>query len=279
MSNLIKQTYVVNSNTEKRVINSNSLIKEKLSASSGGGMRFAAFEPEEEYNDGEEASEFQAGLSAEMVEVEPEPEPSISEEEILMNANQEAEEILLNARREAEAIRVQANEEAEIIKQNAKKAGYEEGSVEKEQYLAEREQQIEAIIQEQLEELENDYSKKYSVMERDIVTAITAVIENVFHVQFHEKKEILLQLIQKTIMNVEVGKSFRIRVSENNRQFVEERVEVLRSQVGSDVQIEVSLDASLDDSSCLVDTDFGVFDCGIDTQMKNLLNEIKRLSN
>ena len=115
-------------------------------------------------------------------------------------------------------------------------------------------------------------------MEREIVSAITTVMERVFHVQFQEKREILLALVQKTLSNVEIGKSFRIRASERNKKYLDEHMDSLRAQVGSEVSVEVASDASMGEESCMIETDFGVFDCGIDTQMKSLVKEIQKLS-
>ena len=163
MSNLYKQSFVVNSNTVKRVINSNSLVSEKLKEHErGGGLRFQQFHEDAPLDaEGSSEDDFVNGISAEVVEVEPE----VSVQQILEDANKEAEEILLNARREAEQIRSAAAEEADGIRKEAHKNGYEEGLLEKEQALADKEASISQIILEKEEEMKADYLDKMYHME------------------------------------------------------------------------------------------------------------------
>lgn len=275
MSNLYRNSYVVNSNTVKRVINSNSLIAEKLKERENqGGLRFQSFDNQLAEENESEAG-FVDGISAEVVEVEPEPE--ITAEDLLEDAKREAEEILLNARREAEAIRSQAMEEAESLKADAKASGYQEGLAEKEQELVEKEAAIEETIMAQQEELEQAYQLKENTMEADILDAIIQVVERVFHVEFQNRKEILLALVKNTLLNIEVGKSFRLRMSEENHSFVESKLDEIKQRIGNDIAIEIVNDASLSENDCLIETDFGIFDCGIDREMDNLVKDIRAL--
>ena len=275
MSNLYKQSFVVNSNTVKRVINSNSLVSEKLKEHErGGGLRFQQFHEDAPLDaEGSSEDDFVNGISAEVVEVEPE----VSVQQILEDANKEAEEILLNARREAEQIRSAAAEEADGIRKEAHKNGYEEGLLEKEQALADKETSISQIILEKEEELKADYLDKMSHMESDIVDAVISVFQHVFEVEFENKREILFSLVKNTLLNIEPGKSFRIRINEENHEFLEEHLESIRQRIGKDIGIEIINDASLKMTDCLIETDFGVFDCGIDREMDNLVKDIKAL--
>ena len=78
-------------------------------------------------------------------------------------------------------------------------------------------------------------------------------------------------------MNVEVGKEFRIHVSQNNYKFINAHLDDVRERVGNDVEIEVVNDAMLDSSDCQIETSFGVFDCGIDMELSNLVKDIRSL--
>ena len=51
----------------------------------------------------------------------------------------------------------------------------------------------------------------------------------------------------------------------------------IREIVGQKVSIEFVHDAKMQDDQCKIETSFGVFDCGIDTQLENLLKDIKSL--
>ena len=42
--------------------------------------------------------------------------------------------------------------------------------------------------------------------------------------------------------------------------------------------LDIVLDPLLDEKQCMIETDGGLFDCGMDTQMRNLTKDIKSLS-
>ena len=46
-----------------------------------------------------------------------------------------------------------------------------------------------------------------------LVDIVANIFEKVFHIQFDDKKQILLYLIQKVILNAEGTKDFQVRVS------------------------------------------------------------------
>ena len=48
--------------------------------------------------------------------------------------------------------------------------------------------------------------------------------------------------------------------------------------MGQEVSLDIVLDPLLNDSQCMVETDGGLFDCSMDTEMRNLIKEIKALS-
>ena len=54
--------------------------------------------------------------------------------------------------------------------------------------------------------------------------------------------------------------------------------EELQEKVGQDVMLDIVLDPLLDEKQCMIETDGGLFDCGMDTQMRNLAKDIKSLS-
>lgn len=53
--------------------------------------------------------------------------------------------------------------------------------------------------------------------------------------------------------------------------------EMTNLQYINDIDIEVVNDANLDTSGCFIETSFGVFDCGIDMELNNLVKDIRSL--
>ena len=147
-----------------------------------------------------------------------------------------------------------ARQEAEAIRDEAKKQGYLEGQNTLEQEYNQKKQQLEQEQQQKKIQLQNSYQEKQKNMEKELVDVILNVFNKVFHIQFDDKKEILLHLIDNAIANIEDEKHFRIKVAGDNVSFLEKH-----------------------ENACTIETDAGIFDCGVDVQLDNLMKDIKAL--
>lgn len=273
MSNLYKQRYIVANNNNTRIINSNDRVEER--------MQELRREMAEKRIAGQSADGFVEGLPMELVDAVPK-EEEISPEELLENARQEAEEILAEARSRAEAVLAQANEQAVSIRKQAEESGYESGynnglSEGNEKAAAELSLQRKRMEEEQ-SRMEEDYRQKIEELEPYLVDIVADVFEKVFHVQFDDKKEILIYLIQQTILSTEGTKDFQVRVSLKDYEYVETHKNEITEQVGGSVNVEIMADASLKERQCMIETDSGIFDCGSDVQLEQLLKTLRSLS-
>ena len=91
------------------------------------------------------------------------------------------------------------------------------------------------------------------------------------------KKHILMHLINDAILNVEGDRTFRIKVADSNVLFLENHREDILERVGHGIELEFIADSSMDGNDCLIETDSGVFDCSLGTQLENLIKDIKSL--
>lgn len=297
MSNLFKSNYVVNKD-ETRVIDSNDLIASRLQQLN----EMAVSVPEYGRDDGDYDG-FKAGLNAEQLQMllsdsdDPEqegyteefsegipmeeyqedggyPQDSMSMEEI----QQEAGNILDGAREEAENIVARANEEAEEIRNSFKEQGYsqgyEQGHSEGLKVIEEKEREL----REYKEHLDTEYEKKLEEMEPLLVDTITDIFEHVFHVSLSSNREIMLNLLHDTVRNIEGGKNFIIHVSKNDYEYISERRDQLTEGLGSTDTIEVVEDLTLRQSECFVESEGGIYDCGIGTELELLKKELMLLS-
>ncbi len=267
MSNLYKQRYVVTNENNARIINSNALIEEKLEELA----KQQGFQPMSD-EDG-----FVAGLNMEAVEVVPKEEiPSI--EETIEQKSVQAEEILQQANEQAEEILNAAKEDAETIRNQAQEEGLQQGLLEGRQQAQEELNELRCQLDNEKKEMQADYQRQLEELEPKLVDVIADVFEQVFHVQFDDKKDILIYLIQKTILGIEDAKEFRIKVGEEDFKFLEDRMSEIREKVGSTAKIELMADINMKDGQCIIETDAGVFDCGRDVQLENLIKALRTLS-
>ncbi len=295
MSNLVKQYYVVEPENKKRIINNNQLIKDKLEqyekeTEFKSGLFFPGLsgenvgkaeidETQNEPDDMETVSdsneeEFVDGIEAAVVETT---DTDSTVEQILQRANEKADDIIEVANKNADVIIQKAKENAELIYEEKRKEGYEAGSIQKEQEIEQLKEQLEEEYLQKKQELELEVESYTSQLETDLIDALTQVFDKVFRIQFDDKKEMLLHLVKNTISKIEVGREFRIHVSQSNYKFILSHIDEIRERIGNDVEIEIVNDANLDSSDCQIETSFGVFDCGIDMELNNLIKDIKSL--
>lgn len=262
MSNLFKQYNTVESQRNIRVMDYNSMVEQKLATLA-----------KQQNGTGEE--EFQ-NLDAIAARVEEDPA------EVLEKAKEEAEAVLKKAREEADSMLSSAQAESEGIfataREEGSKKGYADGFRQAQEELnAEYEQKQEELERQEHLRQEN-YERQMQELEPKLLDVILTVVEKVFHIQFKDKKEILLYLVGNAIADIEGSKSFRIRVSGEQKEFLEHHREEILDRVGHDLSLEIVSDSSLIGNQCIIETETGIFDCSMDVQLKNLIKDLRSLS-
>lgn len=190
----------------------------------------------------------------------------------------QADEMIANAREEAEAIIAEAQEQAEALKshyeEEGKKTGYQEGLAEAMNEFNAKKDELEVERQ----QLQAEFDEKERAMESELVDVITEVMERFFIVQFSNKKDLLLHLIDNALINIENSREFLIKVNDENFDFLNQYKSQLQEKVGNDLQLDIIRDPVLDIHQCLIETDGGVFDCSLDVELDNLVKDLKSLS-
>ena len=269
MSNLYKPWTVQTEVSNARVINSNELMAEYLEKNAA--QRVVPKEHAEQTGENEEFSE---GLFANgnptVIKAEP-------EEDYVALAKEEAAQILADANAKAEELVNQANAEVDKIREAARNKGYEDGKAMQEPQFEELRAEMQDSYRQKSEKLEQDYCDKRKNMEHELVDVILNVFNKVFHIQFDNKKHILMYLIDDAIMNIEGEKKFRIKVAQSNVLFLENHKEEILDRVGHDIELEIIADSMMDGNDCIIETDSGVFDCSLGTQLENLIKDIRSL--
>lgn len=272
-SNLVKQRFMVVPEEEKRVIDSNERMKRRLdlirdtlpNMQSGG---------------------FVSGLAAETVELLPEEE---GEESNVIKAGEdlaareeavrfEAEALLQSAREEAAGIVADANARAEqesaAIRENARKQGYEEGMAQAQA----KERALEQEYNRRMQELESFYTHQVETLEPQFIDAITDIYEHIFHVDFSSYREVLVHLISVTIHKTDGGRNFLVHVSREDYPYVSEQKEQLLANLGDSWKVEMIEDSLLGVGQCMIETENGIFDCGLGTQLEELKKKLMLLA-
>ncbi len=283
-SNLVKQMYIVDPKDDSRIIDSNQLVEKRLKELSK--MQ------EQASSDG-----FVAGLNAERIEVRPEGDMAQGGQEAesgsavtSVRAQEEAQQILEQAAVEAQAKITDAQVEAARIKkeahqqteeervhvlEQAKRQGYEDGYADAQaeaerirREYADKEQQLEEYYQQQINELEPQF-----------VDIISDIYEHILGVGLGNQREILAHLISNTIRKIEGSHSFIIHVSKEDYPFVSmQKKQLLAGAAAGNSTVEVVEDITMGQSECTIETDGGIFDCGLGTQLSELKKKLMLLA-
>ena len=188
--------------------------------------------------------------------------------QILEDARAQAESILQDAKAQAEA------QKTEVLEQ-AKRQGQQEAKAEAERAEAQREAQY----QKKAAGLDAEYQKMMDELEPKFVDTITGIYEHIFHVDLHSYREVLCYLISSTMRKTEDNRSFLVHVSKEDYPYVSmQKKQIMTGATSPNSTVEIVEDITLGKGECLIETESGIFDCGLGTQLSELRQKLKLLS-
>lgn len=289
--NLYKAGWVRVDGEEKCVIDSNSIVAERIEEWENLRRANAAAMPAFDEEGGEGEPEFVSGIEGEeldalftdgegggsVIKAGDVAGPDLAQ--IQAEAEEEAERIIAEARAQALEIAAQARRDTDIARANAveegTRQGYDEGYARglsevdgMKQELAEKKRQLEAEFDELLEDLEPRF-----------IETITDVYSHIFGVDLMDNRDILVHLIDSTLRKVESSRTFIVHVSAEDYPHVNMQKQALvEGAVAGRGLIEIIEDIALGKGDCLIETDGGIFDCGVGTQLEELTKKLRVLS-
>ncbi|MCM1174716.1 MAG: FliH/SctL family protein [Blautia sp.] len=284
--NVYKSSWVVVENDDKCLIDSNSRLVSRIEEREADRRKKAALAAGEEVDmDG-----FMGGLIGERIDAQDYEEDAEggsvlkAAEEVPAGPTPEelreqAEAELEAARQEAEQIRRMANADAAKEKQAAaeegRRAGYDEGY-----RMAQAEAgKMRRELEEERSRMEAEYGQLVAELEPQFIDTITAVYNHVFHVELENERNILVHLIETTLRKIESSRTFIVHVSRDDYPYVNMQKKMLtESAVGGRGIVEVVEDITLHKNECMIETDGGIFDCGVGTQLEELTKRLRLLS-
>ncbi len=293
--NIFKSHMVVVQDDDTLLIDNNERIAKKIESLEEAMINSARSELGEDSFDG-----FVGGLDAEMVEaltadsdeelptvIKAERPEEVQETQTSADAlaivSAQAQEVLEAARREAENLKsqamIEAQQELEAMKNRAyeegKAQGYDDGYGEA---VAQVEEQKNQLAQER-KRLEAEYQDLVEELEPRFVEALTDIYEKVFRVDLKKEQNIIMHLISSTMHKIEGSNTYLIHVSKEDYPYVSmKKNEVLVTSVSANASVEIVEDMTLGANDCIIETDGGVFDCGLGTQLEELSQKLRLLS-
>ena len=269
-SNLLKRGFTQLVEEDARVINTNDLVAKrirelaaKMQQDEGTGFisGLAADKVEAlvtDTGDGEENPQtsgnvIKAGEDLQKLKEEAEAEA----QKIIEDAKAKAESILADARAQAEAQKADALEQA-------RRQGQQEAKAEAERAEAQR---------------AAEYQKRMDELEPQFVDTITGIYEHIFDVDLHSYREVLCYLISATMRKTEDNRSFLVHVSKEDYPYVSmQKKQIMAGATAPNSTVEIVEDMTQGKGECMIETESGIFDCGLGTQLSELRQKLKLLS-
>ncbi len=278
-SNLYKAGWVM-VNGDTRMIDSNERVNSRIKEA------FRERNLQEGISD-EEGDGFTAGLHAEEVEdlLDPDSEGvlfknmSRQEQEEIYRQLEEAKAELEQTRNEAERMMAEAESQIESMRaeafEEARTKGYQDGynsgmaqvQTMKDEWSAKR-TQLEAEYQQMVEELEPAF-----------VETLRDVYEHIFNVDLGIYGGLVTNLVMDTMLRAGNASNYIVHVSKQDYpQVIKEKERILEGTGTLAERLEIISDMTLAPSGCMIETENGVYDCSLGTELEELGRRLRLLS-
>jgi len=170
-------------------------------------------------------------------------------------ASREAEQILIRARREAEVILAEAGGQAEAAREAARQQGYQEGLSHWNQALADALAARENLL------LDG---------QQEVVRLAVRVAEKIIGEQIRADPGTVVSIVREALKSVGRERSLTIQVNPQHVEEVRSRMERLQEALGTGRQIQVQPSPAVSIGGCVVESELGVIDARLETQLQCL---------
>ena len=279
-SNLYKAGFV-HLGEDARVIDMNAILEKRLKEEAERRSR----QPEHELVAAQDG--FTEGLNAEKVDVLLEPDAeaaslqnaSIQEQEQLKQEIEEARNELAGLQAQIEQEKEQAQLEIDQMKAKAFEEANEQGYQEGYRKGLDSVQELQKQCEDERLQQEQEYQKKLEEMEPLMVDTLCDVYSHIFKVEAKEHKELVLKLLQDTLLKVDGTGSIIVHVAKEDYAYVQEQKGALLEEAGMQSEsVEIVSDAALARAQCMIETEGGVYDCSLDTELAELKRRLMLLA-
>lgn len=277
--NLLKAGWVT-LNEDTRVINSNDLLEQCLEREADRLAQMNAGETsqEEGFSEGIGTENVDALLDADsdsaiVKSISRQEQEKLDREisaarEELERLQEEASQVMAHAEAEALAMKEQAYEEA---RRRGYQEGYSQGMTEFEAKKRQCDDKIAAVKEE--------YQKKIDELEPQMVETLSAIYEHVFRVDLRKHENLVHHLLIDALLQMDSARNIMIHVSREDYDFLQEHKAAILEETGMvGNAVEFVSDATLAKAQCMIETDHGIYDCSLDTELEELKRRLSLLA-
>lgn len=199
-----------------------------------------------------------------------------SPEELISQAEYEIQEMKERAEAEIAENRSRAMREAT---EEGHRQGYDQGYQEGLRQAALESDARKRELDERARILQEEYERRLSEVEPTLIDTLTDIYAHIFEVDMSSYRNVIMHLIENTLHRVDGCDNYLVRVSKEDYPYVSmQKQSVLEKCVTSSAKLEVVEDVTLTANECLIETDSGIYDCSVGTELKELKKQLMLLS-
>jgi flagellar assembly protein FliH len=211
----------------------------------------------------EELSEEEEAESEEMSES---PDPEL----LLENARHKCEMMTREAELEADRIIEEARREAEGGAQKITEEAWQKGYAEGIDAAAEQSRDILAQAEEMRLEAQREHEELIAGMEEEMLSLVMDVTRKVVAGELATDKDLIIRLIREALPKCSNKDGAVLRVSPGDAEKLAENREELLSGIEGADSLEIKKDSTLHAGDCIIETQFGSVDAGVNTRLDKI---------
>lgn len=260
---------------DKRIIDNNTLAEKKLDKV----LHSASFQGTAENGAQETAGEPEDTEAVDALLNDTASDASEEEKNALKQEIEEARNELEQIRSQTDEMIAQAKEQTAEIQKKAYEEAREDGYRDGERQGRQEAEAVKAEYQQKLQELQATFEKEERELEPRFIEALTGIYEHIFKVDLSDYHDLVVTLLSNTMQKIEGCRNLLIHVSRNDYENVKENKERLQKEAGgSAISVEIVEDMTLSAGKAMIETENGVYDCSLDTELSELTRKLKLLS-
>jgi type III secretion protein L len=176
-------------------------------------------------------------------------------------ASQEARDLIARAQEQAREIVEEAERKRDSIREAAEQEGRAQGLAEWNQILAQASQRADALAK---------------GWEENMLRLSVRVAEKIIGEQLKLHPDTILDIVREVLKGARPGRRLAIQVNDIDAQQLRTRLDRLKEYTAISSEIEIVASASIPRGGCVIESELGIIDARLETQLKCLEDALIR---
>jgi type III secretion protein L len=179
----------------------------------------------------------------------------------VFSAAVEAQSIIEAARREADRLVREAESRRDGVWEEARRAGYEEGLT----------RWNESVVQ-----AVGAHDRLLKDSEQALVRLAVRIAEKIIGGHLQSAPDAVVEIVREALKSIRSEKNLVIQVNPEHVETLRQSIHRLHDLLGSGCQVKVVANAAISPGGCIVESELGVIDAQLETQLKCLEEALLR---